>query len=256
MYALCMGDGSVMLVSALTLKILQVTNGLKYRENNLSNTLGKTLVVEPRNGYVVLPGGVPGSIQFYNLKTDQRIAELEVVHQNRISRLDDEQHIYSEVEMVAFSTSGKWMATVIPFIQLARQNRAKHSKNKTRPSQSLISLLPSAPPLPSHHVSASPHRQSKVDRRQATQTSPEELALKFWIFNASSQQYEINTRVEAPHKKAISTLLFQPNKESVAVTVSYDGRFKIWTSQDKSQQKEAERRNPPFFSQNKIKNIT
>ena len=97
MYALCHRDGSVRIVSASTLKTLQVTNSLKYGihllfahlgglcltdftitgENNiLSKTLGKNLVIEPRNGYAVLTGGLPGTIQFYNLKTDQRISEV------------------------------------------------------------------------------------------------------------------------------------------------------------------------------------
>ena len=65
--------------------------------------------------------------------------------------------------------------------------------------------------------------------------------MKFWKFDHSSQKYELNTRVESPHKKAVSALLFQPGKRGdVVVSLSFDGRFKIWTRAEIADQKGTE----------------
>jgi WD40 repeat protein len=54
-------------------------------------------------------------------------------------------------------------------------------------------------------------------------------------------RYELNTRVQSPHKKAVSALLFQPGKRGdVVVSLSFDGRFKIWNRGEISEQKGAE----------------
>ena len=91
---------------------LQFPEYIAGEHNILSKTLGKTLLIEPRNSYAVLTGGLPGTIQFYNVNTDQRISEIEIAHQNVVSRTDDEKQVFTLVEFVAFSSDGEWMATV------------------------------------------------------------------------------------------------------------------------------------------------
>jgi len=164
---------------------------------------------------------------------------MEIAHQNVVSRTDDEKQIFTHVEFVCFTSDGEWMASVSLLPIFFRYLTPQY-----------LTLFFS----------------KQVDRRESTSKSPEELTLKFWKFDHSTQRYcfdslkfseiiylfkslslklsyELNTRVQSPHKKAVSALLFQPGKRGdVAVSLSFDGRFKIWTRTVISEQKGAEGR--------------
>ncbi|ORY00710.1 WD40 repeat-like protein [Basidiobolus meristosporus CBS 931.73] len=112
LYAVGHLDNSVRIVSAVDLSIKQAIQGLKYAQmNHTSNPLRTGLIVEPKNNHIVL-NGVPGTIQFYNPYTDRHVMELEVSPRNRVSRTDEKEIIEPQVEHVAFSKNGDWMATV------------------------------------------------------------------------------------------------------------------------------------------------
>eukprot|EP01130_Rhizamoeba_saxonica_P018201 TRINITY_DN9033_c0_g1_i1.p1 TRINITY_DN9033_c0_g1~~TRINITY_DN9033_c0_g1_i1.p1 ORF type:complete len:499 (+),score=97.39 TRINITY_DN9033_c0_g1_i1:1442-2938(+) len=63
-----------------------------------------------------------------------------------------------------------------------------------------------------------------VDSRLST----EDLSLKFWNFDDSSQEYVLNTQIRMPHAQPVTALSYHPSK-NMCVTSSFDGKFKIWT---------------------------
>lgn len=68
-----------------------------------------------------------------------------------------------------------------------------------------------------------------VDMRDDKVTTPE-LFLKFWRWNPDTQAYKLHTRVDYPHAKPITSLIFNPvsAKGPMAITTSEDKTFKVW----------------------------
>ena len=97
------------------------------------------------------------------------VTQMEIALQNVVSRTDDEKQIFTHVEFVCFTSDGEWMASVSlsPFIFF-------------------LPCVLSFFLLSSFFFSFLP---SKVDRRESTSKSPEELTLKFWKFDASTQRH-------------------------------------------------------------------
>ncbi|KAG0379289.1 hypothetical protein BGX24_000977 [Mortierella sp. AD032] len=113
-YAMGHQDNSVNVIRAVDLKIKTAVQGLKFSHtDHLSNPLLTGLVIEPRNGHVVL-NGLPGTLQFYDPIKDQHIMELEVFPRNKVSRTHDKEIVAPRVMHVAFSNdkTGRWMVTV------------------------------------------------------------------------------------------------------------------------------------------------
>ncbi|KAJ8024525.1 WD repeat-containing protein 75 [Holothuria leucospilota] len=77
-----------------------------------------------------------------------------------------------------------------------------------------------------------------VEEQNVDENSEFQCRLKFWIFDEKKQSFLLNTTVESPHYKEIFAVKFQPkvvNKSALspmAVTVSLDGNFKLWTYAD------------------------
>lgn len=69
-----------------------------------------------------------------------------------------------------------------------------------------------------------------VDGRDDKTTTPE-LYIKFWEYDDDSHTYVLNTRVDSPHKKEVTSCIFNPrqgNQSPMVVTTSLDGTFKVW----------------------------
>ncbi|KAG0370671.1 WD40-repeat-containing domain protein [Gamsiella multidivaricata] len=181
-YAIGHQDNSVNVIRSVDLKIKTVIQGLKFSHvNHLTNPLSTGLVIEPRNGHVVL-NGMPGTLQFYDPIKEQHIMELEITPRNKVSRTDEKEIIQPNVMHCAFSNgkTGRWMVT--------------------------------------------------VDGRDDYETTPE-LYLKFWEYDDDARNYILNTRVDAPHSKEITSCIFNPregNQAPMVVTSSLDGTFKVW----------------------------
>ncbi|KAF9351527.1 WD repeat-containing protein 75 [Mortierella sp. NVP85] len=181
-YAIGHQDNSVNVIRSVDLKIKSAIQGLKLSHtNHLNNPLLTGLVIEPRNGHVVL-NGMPGTLQFYDPIQEQHIMELEVSPRNKVSRTDEKEIIQPQVLQCVFSKdkAARWMVT--------------------------------------------------VDARDDHETTPEQY-LKFWEYDDDARTYVLNTRVDAPHTKEITSCVFNPrggNQAPMVVTTSTDGTFKIW----------------------------
>ncbi len=77
------------------------------------------------------------------------------------------------------------------------------------------------------------------------------MSLKFWNYDHNSQKYELNTRIDSPHKSQVSALIFQPSNsgQTTVVSLGFDRRFKMWklvenkqynSISEKKKQKEAD----------------
>ncbi|KAF9936435.1 hypothetical protein BGZ67_002382 [Mortierella alpina] len=182
LYAIGQQDNSVNVIRSVDLKIKTVIQGLKFSHvNHIASPLSTGLVVEPRNGNVVL-NGLPGTLQFFDPIKEQHIMELEITPRNKVSRTDEREIIPPQVMHCAFSSdkAARWMVT--------------------------------------------------VDGRDDHETTPE-LFIKFWEYDDDTRNYVLNTRVDAPHSKAITSCIFNPrvgNQAPMVVTTSMDGTFKVW----------------------------
>ncbi|KAF9292637.1 hypothetical protein BGZ68_000041 [Mortierella alpina] len=182
LYAIGQQDNSVNIIRSVDLKIKTVIQGLKFSHvNHIASPLSTGLVVEPRNGNVVL-NGLPGTLQFFDPIKEQHIMELEITPRNKVSRTDEKEIIPPQVMHCAFSSdkAARWMVT--------------------------------------------------VDGRDDHETTPE-LFIKFWEYDDDTRNYVLNTRVDAPHSKAITSCVFNPrvgNQAPMVVTTSMDGTFKVW----------------------------
>ncbi|KAG0031342.1 hypothetical protein BGZ81_001370 [Podila clonocystis] len=182
LYAVGHEDNSVNVIRSVDLKIKTAIQGLKFSHvNHVLNPLHTGLVIEPRNGHVVL-NGLPGTLQFFDPIHEQHIMELEVSPRNKVSRTYEKEIIPPQVMHVAFSNdkAARWMVT--------------------------------------------------VDGRDDKETTPE-LYIKFWEYDDDARTYVLNTRVDSPHTKAITSCIFNPRQGSqppMVVTTSMDGNFKIW----------------------------
>ncbi|KAF9417570.1 hypothetical protein BGZ94_009944 [Podila epigama] len=198
MYAIGHMDNSLNIIRSVDLKLKTAIQGLKYSEvTSKHNPLSTGLVIEPRNGNVVL-NGLPGTIQFFDPIHEQHIMEQEITPRNRVTRVFEKDIIPPRVLHVAFSNEkeARWMVT--------------------------------------------------VDGRDDHETTPEQY-LKFWEYDDDARTYVLNTRVDSPHTKTITSCIFNPRQGGQApmvVTTSLDGKFKVWELSDQGQARrgiEAER---------------
>ncbi|KAF9953677.1 hypothetical protein BGZ65_004522, partial [Modicella reniformis] len=178
-YAIGHQDNSVNVIRSVDLKIKTAIQGLKFScsTDHLNHPLSTGLVIEPRNGHVVL-NGMAGTLQFYDPIQEQHIMELEITPRNKVSRTDEKDIIPPQVMHCAFSKdkAGRWMVT--------------------------------------------------VDGRDDHETTPE-LYLKFWEYDDDARTYVLNTRVDAPHTKEITSCIFNPREDNQApmvVTTSLSSR--------------------------------
>lgn len=112
-YCVGLADNSIRLINAISQKIEQIIQGVQLHPSvrNGSSIVRTGLVVEPRNHYMVL-NGIRSSVQFFNCVSDVHIADVEVSPSSAVWRTGEKRHLPSEVEHVAFLSSGEWMATV------------------------------------------------------------------------------------------------------------------------------------------------
>ncbi|KAJ1555423.1 WD repeat-containing protein 75 [Nowakowskiella sp. JEL0078] len=112
LFAVSLSDSSIQLISSINMEVTQKISGLKLASlHPKSSKLSKKFVVEPRNQYVVM-SGYPGTLQFYNTRSDMNVYDLEVCIRNRVSRLEDKDISEPHIEHFEFSMDGKWLATV------------------------------------------------------------------------------------------------------------------------------------------------
>eukprot|EP00727_Mastigamoeba_balamuthi_P009397 m51a1_g508 putative 3-ketoacyl-CoA thiolase (1323) ;mRNA; f:297747-303535 len=113
LYALGLYDNSLKIVSATTSKAIHVIRGLLRMRDTPGAWAG--LSVEPRDGLVVM-NGVPNTLQFYDVRSDRFVRELEVAPPNAVRRDVDNSELlpFACVEHAAFATpaSGEWLVTV------------------------------------------------------------------------------------------------------------------------------------------------
>lgn len=62
-----------------------------------------------------------------------------------------------------------------------------------------------------------------------------QTALKFWLWDKSTQQYELNTQYNVNKAERIRALAYHPKKERVTVA-SADGKFRIWSIRQNRQE--------------------
>jgi WD40 repeat protein len=56
-----------------------------------------------------------------------------------------------------------------------------------------------------------------------------ERKLRFWKYNQTNNQFELNTSITYPHgQETLNSMLFHPNKLQLATTGN-DGYIKFWT---------------------------
>ena len=71
-----------------------------------------------------------------------------------------------------------------------------------------------------------------VEHRDDRETTME-LTLKLWQFVQEKQGYDINTTIELPHQKQITSVRFRPQQNetspAMCISASVDGKVKFWS---------------------------
>ena len=181
--------------------------------HSLTRYLRRGAVIDPRAQALVV-NGLPGkgSLQWFDhralaplmssssssssqqqvLQLEGHLGELDVSSRNAVSRMDGAPPPPVRVTHVAFSSDGRDMATV----------------------EVAATMAPSEPSAGSSSSASS---------------SSESITLKFWTWDGV--KWALSTRVEAPHKTAVTSLEFHPTQR-LALTSSGDRTFKLWERGD------------------------
>ena len=132
-------------------------------------------------------------LQFFDMKSNQHVSTLEVEPRNfantKKNKQQDQTALVTYLSHFAFSCDGQVLATI-----------------DARPLADAGELGLAGTFFESH----------------------EEECLKFWYrSNNNKTGFKMNTRADAPHRKAITSLVFHPSLD-LAVTTSADSQFKVW----------------------------
>jgi NET1-associated nuclear protein 1 (U3 small nucleolar RNA-associated protein 17) len=183
------------------------------------------LQLDPRGaGHVVLPG-TPGSLQFFDVLRDRHVGDLTVAARNNaLSR-----------------THATDTPTPTTVARAALQRYSGGTNHCTRLATVETRLRGST--LTSSASSAGSPVASVVDEIDLDDHMGPEIVLKFWnttdttiSASASSSSsssssaggaFVLNTRVDSPHKAAVTSLAFHPFRP-LCVTASADRTFKVW----------------------------
>ncbi|KAL2081378.1 hypothetical protein ACEWY4_023231 [Coilia grayii] len=102
LYSTCHSDNKITLIQS-SIKVCGIIQGLVKGDGVRTD-----LLIDPRTKALVL-NGKPGHLQFYNLKRDRQLYNLDIVQQEYIYEEGLDQY---EVVMAAFDCTGSWLATV------------------------------------------------------------------------------------------------------------------------------------------------
>ncbi|KAG5283123.1 hypothetical protein AALO_G00038600 [Alosa alosa] len=102
LYCTCHSDNKITLIQS-SIKVCGIIQGLVK-----GDAVRTDLLIDPRSKALVL-NGKPGHLQFYNLKHDRHLYNLDIVQQEYIYEEGLDQY---EVVMAAFDSTGSWLATV------------------------------------------------------------------------------------------------------------------------------------------------
>ncbi|XP_062390523.1 WD repeat-containing protein 75 [Sardina pilchardus] len=102
LYCTCHSDNKITLIQS-SIKVCGIIQGLVK-----GDAIRTDLLFDPRTRALVL-NGKPGHLQFYNLKRDRQLFNLDIVQQEYIYEEGLDQY---EVVMAAFDSTGSWLATV------------------------------------------------------------------------------------------------------------------------------------------------
>ncbi|CAL4073326.1 unnamed protein product, partial [Meganyctiphanes norvegica] len=107
---LSMADNALHLVSAKEFKLEGVIQGLAVTSGN-KEPFAAGLVYDS-NTQAVITNGKIGHLQFYDVHTSKQLYNLDITLTNYITPERHEELINTDVEKVAVTANGKWMATV------------------------------------------------------------------------------------------------------------------------------------------------
>ncbi|MEW5307753.1 MAG: hypothetical protein WDW36_010129 [Sanguina aurantia] len=149
-------------------------------------------VIQPGTGALVLPGA-NSEVQFFDAKHDRHIMLLQAAPRNTVSVTDRYQ-----------DANTPWGAPEEPRVQHVAFN---HDGS----IMVTVDLRPDAGP----HMSSEP-------------------ALKFWDMSSAARDgsapaFELNTRVDDPHRGPIGSVAYHPTLNMVVTTGACDGEFRVWT---------------------------
>ncbi|XP_063070042.1 WD repeat-containing protein 75 [Engraulis encrasicolus] len=102
LYTTCHSDNKITLIHS-SIKVCGIIQGLVK-----GDSVRTDLLIDPRTRALVL-NGKPGHLQFYNLRDDRQLFNLDIVQQEYIYQEGLDQY---EVVMAAFDRTGNWLATV------------------------------------------------------------------------------------------------------------------------------------------------
>lgn len=112
-FAVCYLDNGMQVIDNKFL-IKHTFHGLVqgHFEQQVKQPIATGIHFDPRTGALVLNGRT-GHLQFYDIKTEQQMFTLDIVGENYISPEDLKRPLFmTEVENMAFDSSGDWLATV------------------------------------------------------------------------------------------------------------------------------------------------
>ncbi|PIA13730.1 hypothetical protein COEREDRAFT_48418, partial [Coemansia reversa NRRL 1564] len=110
-YAVMLRDNTIRIFSAVNRSLISSLQGLKMAKLLDNDPFTTGLVVHPATHSLVL-NGEPGHLQVFNHLNDRHLTSIEVASFNRVSGTSASRISRPHVDLVQYSLTGLWMATV------------------------------------------------------------------------------------------------------------------------------------------------
>eukprot|EP00897_Mesotaenium_endlicherianum_P009189 jgi/Mesen1/8299/ME000451S07507 len=223
-YAVQCDDNTVKVINMASISIERTIQGVRSgvaaaskkrrgRQNDLEQLVVPTdAVLEPRRGRLVLPTQQAGLQLLYYL-------------------IQLEGKPLVEVPIAADVSTSHFATCCLHELQVVLRNYVQRTDTPASHSGADTSA---EPPVSVSHVAFSHDgsAMATVEVRIPEEDIGRGTTLKFWDLRPggpapASQSYQVNTRVDEPHGGVLSALSAHPF-ESMAVSCSLDGEFKVW----------------------------
>jgi NET1-associated nuclear protein 1 (U3 small nucleolar RNA-associated protein 17) len=194
MFAVCLLNNTIMLISGLDnevwtelVTLYKALPGMGYKANV------STGLVYNRHYKSIVLNSLPGCLQFYDFTRNKVKAQMEIVQLNYVSRPDDDVLSPTTVDIVAFSSCGKYLATIDSWECKGLSSETKLKFWKFDSNENKYTLTTVCDPPHQSHVTGLVFRPSSL-----------------------KEEFSYNDDSEMPYS------------DMYVVTTGMDGYFKVW----------------------------
>jgi len=210
-FAVGVDSNKIRIVDSINNKIVKTLDGIAvcHRMRPRLDAFHQRYAANPRNHHCYVLPSTPGTVQFYDLQKDRSRGVLECVQYPIVSRTQEREMARYVAQLMQFNANGTRLITVL--------KRTVHS------------ILGVDDDDDDGGGGGGGAKEDGGDDMECTENTVHLITLQIWHYDASTDEFVLNTRVDSPHGgHSLGGIVFHPQKNRFLTFARHDHNFRIW----------------------------